>query len=170
MLTLLIPRSYSSDSVILMDGICNEPWGKVPHAHLACRTGGPFSILQSVPVHHLPHRRRALFTSAIIVFLFGPRMISSLACAAGQGPADPRRWAADPFQEGRHADDGRVDDPCWYRRHVAAVGGPFKRLCGFTRCWSRSASVPSVSIDDYLKVTKQSDKGFSGKARSASNS
>ena len=71
----------------------------------------------------------ALITSALLVFLFGPTIINFAARAAGQGPADPRRRAADAFQEGRHADHGRADDPVGDRRLVAAVGQPHQRLC-----------------------------------------
>ena len=71
----------------------------------------------------------ALITSALLVFLFGPTDHQFAAGAAGQGPADPRRRTADAFQEGRHADDGRADDPVGHRRLVAAVGQSQQRLC-----------------------------------------
>jgi hypothetical protein len=54
----------------------------------------------------------ALITAAMIVFIFGPPIID-IRCAVKQGKGQPIR-ADGPqthLQEGRHADDGRADDP-----------------------------------------------------------
>ncbi|MEF0938841.1 phospho-N-acetylmuramoyl-pentapeptide-transferase [Rhizobium sp. BR 362] len=106
----------------------------------------------------------ALFTSALIVFLFGPRIISSLRVRQGKGQ---------PI---------RADGP---QTHFKKAGTPtmggLMILAGIvvsSLLWADLASVYVVATllvtlgfgaigfyDDYLKVTKQSDKGFSGRAR-----
>ncbi|KQY27049.1 phospho-N-acetylmuramoyl-pentapeptide-transferase [Rhizobium sp. Root482] len=106
----------------------------------------------------------SLFTSALIVFLFGPRMISSLRVRQGRGQ---------PI---------RADGP---QTHFKKAGTPtmgglmiLAGIVGSSLLWADLSSVYVVSTllvtlgfgaigfyDDYLKVTKQSDKGFSGKAR-----
>jgi phospho-N-acetylmuramoyl-pentapeptide-transferase len=106
----------------------------------------------------------ALFTSAFIVFMFGPRMIASLRIRQGRGQ---------PI---------RADGP---QTHFKKAGTPtmggLMILTGIvvsSLLWADLSSVYVVCTllvtlgfgaigfyDDYLKVTKQSDKGFSGKAR-----
>jgi phospho-N-acetylmuramoyl-pentapeptide-transferase len=106
----------------------------------------------------------ALFTSAFIVFMFGPRMIASLRIRQGKGQ---------PI---------RADGP---QTHFKKAGTPtmggLMILAGIVvsaLLWADLSNVYVVSTllvtlgfgaigfyDDYLKVTKQSDKGFSGKAR-----
>ncbi|MBB5573396.1 MULTISPECIES: phospho-N-acetylmuramoyl-pentapeptide-transferase [Rhizobium] len=106
----------------------------------------------------------ALFTSALIVFLFGPRIISSLRVRQGKGQ---------PI---------RADGP---QTHFKKAGTPtmggLMILAGIvvsSMLWADLANVYVVATllvtlgfgaigfyDDYLKVTKQSDKGFSGRAR-----
>ena len=106
----------------------------------------------------------ALFTSALIVFLFGPRIISSLRVRQGKGQ---------PI---------RADCP---QTHFKKAGTPtmggLMILAGIvvsSLLWADLANVYVVATllvtlgfgaigfyDDYLKVTKQSDKGFSGRAR-----
>ena len=106
----------------------------------------------------------ALFTSALIVFLFGPRIISSLRVRQGRGQ---------PI---------RADGP---QTHFKKAGTPtmggLMILAGIvvsSLLWADLANVYVVATllvtlgfgaigfyDDYLKVTKQSDKGFSGRAR-----
>ncbi len=106
----------------------------------------------------------ALFTSALIVFLFGPRIISSLRVRQGKGQ---------PI---------RADGP---QTHFKKAGTPtmggLMILAGIvvsSLLWADLANVYVVATllvtlgfgaigfyDDYLKVTKQSDKGFSGCAR-----
>ncbi|MDN2566887.1 phospho-N-acetylmuramoyl-pentapeptide-transferase [Aquibium sp. A9E412] len=106
----------------------------------------------------------ALITSALIVFLFGPAIINSLRVRQGRGQ---------PI---------RADGP---QTHFKKAGTPtmggLMILCGIvgsSLLWANLASVyvwavliVSVSFgliglyDDYLKVTKQSHLGFSGKAR-----
>jgi len=108
----------------------------------------------------------ALITSAFIVFLFGPRIIASLRTRQGKGQ---------PI---------RADGP---QTHFKKAGTPTMGglmiligVTGSTLLWANFSStytwvVLMVTIgfgligfyDDYLKVTKQSDKGFSGKARLA---
>ncbi|MGY5805286.1 phospho-N-acetylmuramoyl-pentapeptide-transferase [Rhizobium hainanense] len=106
----------------------------------------------------------ALFTSALIVFLFGPRIIASLRVRQGKGQ---------PI---------RADGP---QTHFKKAGTPtmggLMILAGIvvsSLLWADLANVYVVATllvtlgfgaigfyDDYLKVTKQSDKGFSGRAR-----
>ncbi|MEM9999980.1 MAG: phospho-N-acetylmuramoyl-pentapeptide-transferase [Pseudomonadota bacterium] len=106
----------------------------------------------------------ALITSAFIVFLFGPRIINALKVRQGKGQ---------PI---------RADGP---QTHFKKAGTPtmggLMILCGIigsVLLWGNLANpyvwvVIMVTIgfgvigfyDDYLKVTKQSDKGFSGRAR-----
>ena len=106
----------------------------------------------------------ALITSAVLVFLFGPAIINSLRVRQGKGQ---------PI---------RADGP---QTHVKKAGTPtmggLMILFGIivsTLLWANLASsyvwvVLLVTIafgiigfyDDYLKVTKQSHLGFSGKAR-----
>ena len=108
----------------------------------------------------------AVVTSAMIVFLFGPAMISSLRVRQGRGQ---------PI---------RADGP---QTHFKKAGTPtmggLMILAGIvvsSLLWADLSSVYVVSTllvtlgfgaigfyDDYLKVTKQSDKGFSGRARLA---
>ncbi len=108
----------------------------------------------------------ALFTSALIVFLFGPRMIDSLRVRQGKGQ---------PI---------RADGP---QTHFKKAGTPtmgglmiLAGIVGGSLLWADLSNVYVVATllvtlgfgaigfyDDYLKVTKQSDKGFSGKARLA---
>ncbi|HEV7434544.1 MAG TPA: phospho-N-acetylmuramoyl-pentapeptide-transferase [Pseudorhizobium sp.] len=106
----------------------------------------------------------ALFTSALIVFLFGPQIISSLRVRQGKGQ---------PI---------RADGP---QTHFKKAGTPtmgglmiLAGIVGGSLLWADLSNVYVVATllvtlgfgaigfyDDYLKVTKQTDKGFSGKAR-----
>jgi phospho-N-acetylmuramoyl-pentapeptide-transferase len=106
----------------------------------------------------------ALFTSATIVFLFGPMIIASLRIRQGKGQ---------PI---------RADGP---QTHFKKAGTPtmgglmiLAGIVGSALLWADLSNVYVVATllvtlgfgaigfyDDYLKVTKQSDKGFSGKAR-----
>jgi phospho-N-acetylmuramoyl-pentapeptide-transferase len=106
----------------------------------------------------------ALFTSALIVFLFGPKMIDSLRVRQGKGQ---------PI---------RADGP---QTHFKKAGTPtmgglmiLAGIVGGSLLWADLSNIYVVATllvtlgfgaigfyDDYLKVTKQSDKGFSGKAR-----
>ncbi|KQM33786.1 MULTISPECIES: phospho-N-acetylmuramoyl-pentapeptide-transferase [Rhizobium/Agrobacterium group] len=106
----------------------------------------------------------ALFTSALIVFLFGPAIINSLRIRQGKGQ---------PI---------RADGP---QTHFKKAGTPtmgglmiLAGILGGSLLWGDLSNVYVVAVllvtlgfgaigfyDDYLKVTKQSDKGFSGKAR-----
>ena len=106
----------------------------------------------------------AVFTSAAIVFLFGPKIIFSLRVRQGKGQ---------PI---------RADGP---QTHFKTAGTPtmgglmiLAGIVGSSLLWADLSSIYVVSTllvtlgfgaigfyDDYLKVTKQSDKGFSGKAR-----
>ncbi|WLR91155.1 phospho-N-acetylmuramoyl-pentapeptide-transferase [Shinella zoogloeoides] len=108
----------------------------------------------------------ALFTSATIVFLFGPMIISSLRIRQGKGQ---------PI---------RADGP---QTHFKKAGTPtmgglmiLAGIVGSALLWADLSNVYVVATllvtlgfgaigfyDDYLKVTKQTDKGFSGKARLA---
>jgi phospho-N-acetylmuramoyl-pentapeptide-transferase len=106
----------------------------------------------------------SLFTSAFIVFLFGPTIINSLRIRQGKGQ---------PI---------RADGP---QTHFKKAGTPtmgglmiLAGIVGASLLWADLSNVYVVATllvtlgfgaigfyDDYLKVTKQSDKGFSGKAR-----
>ncbi|WP_420410361.1 phospho-N-acetylmuramoyl-pentapeptide-transferase [Hoeflea sp.] len=106
----------------------------------------------------------AMFTAALIVFLFGPRIIASLRVRQGRGQ---------PI---------RADGP---QTHFLKAGTPtmgglmmLAGIIGSSLLWADLSSVYVVTTllvtlgfgaigfyDDYLKVTKQSHKGFSGKAR-----
>ncbi|MGE7368217.1 phospho-N-acetylmuramoyl-pentapeptide-transferase [Neorhizobium sp. NPDC001467] len=106
----------------------------------------------------------AAFTSAFIVFMFGPRIIDSLRVRQGRGQ---------PI---------RADGP---QTHFKKAGTPtmgglmiLAGILGGSLLWADLSNIYVVSTllvtlgfgaigfyDDYLKVTKQSDKGFSGKAR-----
>ncbi len=108
----------------------------------------------------------ALITSAFLVFLFGPRIIAALRVRQGKGQ---------PI---------RADGP---QTHFKKAGTPtmgglmiLAGIVGASLLWGNLTN-PYVWVvlivtlgfgaigfyDDYLKVTKQSDKGFSGKARLA---
>ena len=106
----------------------------------------------------------AVFTSAAIVFLFGPAIIASLRVRQGKGQ---------PI---------RADGP---QTHFKKAGTPtmgglmiLAGIIGSCLLWADLSSVYVVAVllvtlgfgaigfyDDYLKVTKQSHKGFSGRAR-----
>ena len=106
----------------------------------------------------------ALITSALIVFIFGPLIINSLRIRQGKGQ---------PI---------RADGP---QTHFKKAGTPtmggLMILCGIVGSSLLWANITSVYVwvvllvtlgfgaiglyDDYLKVTKQSHLGFSGKAR-----
>lgn len=106
----------------------------------------------------------ALITSALIVFLFGPAIINSLRVRQGKGQ---------PI---------RADGP---QTHFKKAGTPtmgglmmLSGIIGSSLLWANLSSVyvwvvllVTVSFgaigfyDDYLKVTKQSHLGFSGKLR-----
>ncbi|MEQ9245137.1 MAG: phospho-N-acetylmuramoyl-pentapeptide-transferase, partial [Nitratireductor sp.] len=106
----------------------------------------------------------ALITSALIVFLFGPMIIASLRVRQGKGQ---------PI---------RADGP---QTHFKKAGTPtmgglmmLSGILGSCALWANLSSVYvwvvlMVTVgfgaigfyDDYLKVTKQSHLGFSGKAR-----
>ncbi len=108
----------------------------------------------------------ALMTSALIIFLFGPKIIAILKIRQGKGQ---------PI---------RADGP---ETHFAKAGTPtmggLMILSGVlvsSLLWANLSNkyvwvVLMVTVgfgaigfyDDYLKVTKQSDKGFSGKVRLA---
>ena len=106
----------------------------------------------------------ALFTSALIVFFFGPRMIDSLRVRQGKGQ---------PI---------RADGP---QTHLKKAGTPtmgglmiLVSVVVSSLLWADLGNVYVVSCllvmlgfgligfyDDYLKVTKQSTAGFSGRMR-----
>lgn len=108
----------------------------------------------------------ALITSVFIVFLFGPAIINSLRVRQGRGQ---------PI---------RADGP---QTHFKKAGTPtmggLMILCGIigsSLLWANLSSIYVWTVlmvtlgfgligfyDDYLKVTKQTDKGFSGKVRLA---
>ncbi|WP_176084150.1 phospho-N-acetylmuramoyl-pentapeptide-transferase [Martelella sp. HB161492] len=106
----------------------------------------------------------AVFTSALIVFLFGPAIIAALRIRQGKGQ---------PI---------RADGP---QTHFKKAGTPtmgglmiLAGIVGASLLWADLSNAYVVATllvtlgfgaigfyDDYLKVTKQSDKGFSGRKR-----
>ncbi|MGR6430340.1 phospho-N-acetylmuramoyl-pentapeptide-transferase [Rhizobium sp. PAMB 3182] len=106
----------------------------------------------------------AVFTSAMIVFLFGPSIISSLRIRQGKGQ---------PI---------RADGP---QTHFKKAGTPtmgglmiLAGIIGSSMLWADLSNIYVVATllvtlgfgaigfyDDYLKVTKQTEKGFSARAR-----
>ena len=108
----------------------------------------------------------ALITSALIVFIFGPAIIATLRIRQGKGQ---------PI---------RADGP---QTHFKKAGTPtmgglmmLSGIIGSSLLWTNLSSVYVWVVllvtlgfgaigfyDDYLKVTKQTHKGFSGKARLA---
>lgn len=108
----------------------------------------------------------ALITSALIVFLFGPMIINSLRIRQGKGQ---------PI---------RADGP---QTHFKKAGTPtmgglmiLSGIVGSSLLWANITSIYVWTVllvtlsfgaigfyDDYLKVTKQSHLGFSGKSRLA---
>jgi phospho-N-acetylmuramoyl-pentapeptide-transferase len=108
----------------------------------------------------------ALITSALIVFIFGPAIINSLRIRQGKGQ---------PI---------RADGP---QTHFKKAGTPtmgglmiLTGIIGSSLLWANLSSIYVWVVllvmvgfggigfyDDYLKVTKQSHLGFSGKARLA---
>jgi phospho-N-acetylmuramoyl-pentapeptide-transferase len=108
----------------------------------------------------------ALITAALIVFIFGPAIIASLRLRQGKGQ---------PI---------RADGP---QTHFKKAGTPtmgglmiLSGIVGSSLLWTNLSSVYVWVVllvtlgfgaigfyDDYLKVTKQTHKGFSGKARLA---
>jgi phospho-N-acetylmuramoyl-pentapeptide-transferase len=108
----------------------------------------------------------ALITSALIVFLFGPMIINSLRIRQGKGQ---------PI---------RADGP---QTHFKKAGTPtmgglmiLSGIIGSSLLWANITSIYVWTVllvtlsfgaigfyDDYLKVTKQSHLGFSGKSRLA---
>ena len=126
-----------------------------------------FSPLQSVPLPHVPHASARRPPGCFIVFFFGPTIISALRLKQGKGQ---------PI---------RTDGPQSHlltKKGTPTMGG-LMILCGLlvsSLLWCNLDS-PYVWIvlfvtvgfgaigfyDDYLKVTKQSHNGFSGRMRLA---
>ena len=128
--------------------------------------GAVRTVPERLPLHHLPHRRRRSSPARCSCSCSGPGSSIMLRIRQGKGqPIRDRRPAIAPVTKKRHADHGRADDPV--RPHRS------RRCCGPIRptpmsgscCWSRSASALIGFYDDYLKVTKQTHEGFSGKLR-----
>lgn len=106
----------------------------------------------------------ALLTSGLIVFLFGPSIIASLKVRQGKGqpiradgPQTHFKKAGTPTMGGLMILSGTV---------VSAL-----LWCNLLNIYFWVVLLVMLAFgaigfyDDYLKVTKQSDKGFSGKAR-----
>ena len=111
--------------------------------------------LQRLPLHHLPHRRRDDHGGAVRVPV-RPGDHRLAAAAAGQGPADPRRRAADRIsQQGRHADHGRADDPVAASSVSTLLWANLPTpMSGWCCCVTLGFGAIGF-YDDYLKVTKQ---------------
>ncbi|ENN91200.1 phospho-N-acetylmuramoyl-pentapeptide-transferase [Bartonella bovis] len=106
----------------------------------------------------------AMLTSGLIVFLFGPSIIASLKVRQGRGqpiradgPQTHFKKAGTPTMGGLMILSGIV---------VSAL-----LWCNLSNIYLWVSLLVMLSFgmigfyDDYLKVTKQTDKGFSGKAR-----
>lgn len=108
----------------------------------------------------------ALITSAFIVFLFGPRIIATLRLRQGKGqpiradgPQTHFKKAGTPTMGGLMILTGAISSTLlWGNLSNIYVWVVIMVTLGFGAIGF---------YDDYLKVTKQSDKGFSGKARLA---
>jgi len=108
----------------------------------------------------------ALVTSAIIVFLFGPAIIRTLKIRQGKGqpirsdgPESHFTKAGTPTMGGLMILSGViVSSLLWANLNSVYVWVVLMVTIGFGAIGF---------YDDYLKVTKQSDKGFSGKWRLA---
>ena len=70
----------------------------------------------------------ATMTALLFVFLFGPGIIEALKIRQGKGQPIRADGPQTHLRQGRHADDGRADDPVRRARLDAAVGQPLQRL------------------------------------------
>ena len=110
----------------------------------------------------------ATATALFFVFFLRTAQHRRPAPQTGQGPADPpRRPAIASVDEEGHADHGRPDDPLRPHRLDAAVGQSRAPLCLDRAVRDAAASALIGFYDDYLKVTKQTHDGVSGRARLA---
>ena len=99
------------------------------NADLAGRSAAPAWRFSSVSLSHLPHAWRR-GNGTVPGFLLRPRDHFRASAEAGQRPADPHRRAGIAHhRQGRHADDGRADDPVRPVLLDAAVGQSRQPLC-----------------------------------------
>jgi phospho-N-acetylmuramoyl-pentapeptide-transferase len=112
----------------------------------------------------------SLFTSALIVFLFGPMIINSLRIRQGKGQPIRADGPQTHFKKAGTPTMGGLMILCRHRRFVAFVGGSFERLClGATLLVTLGFGAIGF-YDDYLKVSKQSTRAFPARRASASSS
>jgi len=106
----------------------------------------------------------AMVTSAMIVFLFGPSLIAALKFRQGKGQPIRADGPQTHFKKAGTPTMGGI---------LILIGTLISSLLwgnwSNTYVWAVLAVMLSFGAigfyDDYLKVTRQSDKGFSGKAR-----
>ena len=126
-----------------------------------------FHASQCLSLHHLPYGRRHRHGAAVRVLL-RPVAISSLRLKQGRGQPIRDDGPQSHLVQARHAHHGRPDDPLGPVRLRPAVGQPHQPLV-----WSVlfvTLGFGAIGFyDDYLKVTKQSHKGFSGRNACPSN-
>lgn len=106
----------------------------------------------------------AMLTSGLIVFLFGPSIIASLKLRQGKGqpiradgPQTHFKKAGTPTMGGLMILSGIVVS--------ALLWGNLLNIYFWVSLFVMLSFGGIGFYDDYLKVTKQTDKGFSGKAR-----
>jgi phospho-N-acetylmuramoyl-pentapeptide-transferase len=110
----------------------------------------------------------AMITALVFVFLFGPWIIDHLRLQQGKGqPIRSDGRSRTRHQEG-HAHHGRADDPVRHRGLDAAVGQSANRYVWIVLGVTLGFGAIGF-YDDYLKVTKQTHAGFSGKLAAASS-
>ena len=104
-------------------------------------------------IRYISFRAGAASATALLIgLLLGPKFISWLRADAGQGPADPRRRAAKPPRQARHADDGRPADPDLGRRSRSCCGWTSRNPYVWA-CLLVTAGFGLIGwLDDYDKV------------------
>ena len=70
----------------------------------------------------------ATMTALLFVFLFGPGIIEALKIRQGKGQPIRADGPQTHLCQGRHADDGRADDPVGRARLDAALGQSLQHL------------------------------------------
>ena len=120
--------------------------------------------LQRLPLPHVPHRRRDDHGAGVRVHVRPVDHRPSARCARARASRSaPTARSRISSTKTRHADHGRADDPVGHRRR--------RRCCGPIRANPYVWIVLGVTLgfglvgfyDDYLKVTKQTHRGFAGK-------
>ena len=110
----------------------------------------------------------ATATGFLFVFWFGPSIISALRVRQGKGqPIREDGPQSHLLTKRGHAHDGRADDPRGPPGLGPALGRPPRNPYVWIVLFVTVGFGAIGFYDDFLKVTKQSHKGFSGKSRLA---